>query len=165
MFKQAPSGFATQACLSEFWHFGHSGGIQLSMCTLSDNLNWACAYFQPSMCTLSVEHAHTPSWSCTRFQLSIHTLSGIVEHLHTYTWACTSFQLSMCTHPVEHVHTFSWACGCLHVHTTSWACALSLLGGCHLELVTNCLWCLPLLHACTIELHCYIIIVGVNICS
>ena len=85
--------------------------------------------FQLSMWTLV--HAHVSSWACARFQLSMHSLSGVtenmhaswayahfhfkhahvpIEHVHASSWACTHFQLSMCTLPVGHVHNATWAC-------------------------------------------------------
>ena len=90
--------------------------FQLSMCMLS--VVWAYARFQLNMCMLylsmctpsvkfSLEHAHTFTWTCAHFHLSMWTHFSICmlsleyahsfEHMHAFNWACGHFQLSMCT--------------------------------------------------------------------
>ena len=77
--------------------------------------NWACAHFQLSTCTNSVEHMHT---SHLHISMCTVRLSVCMPQLSM----CT-LQLSMCTHPIEHTHAFRWACACVtpthqHIHTS-----------------------------------------------
>ena len=68
---------------------------------------------------LSVDHMHTSSWACLRFQLSMCTLS--VEHVHASSWACTCACLQLCMWhkaTVEHAHVYTsiWVLTCAHLH-------------------------------------------------